>query len=85
MSEHVFLHVARPPHLLVTNVTLIVAAHVVRLGHVVLEVRLVVKLGLASLARERFGLASADLLVGLEVAVGDELLLATLALESLSL
>ena len=80
-----FLHVTRPPHLFVTNVTLMIAANIVALRHVVLVVRLVVKLGFASLARECFRLASADFLVGFQVAVRDKFLFTTLALESLSL
>ena len=85
MSEHVFLHITRPPHLFVTNVALVIAANIVALRHMVLVVRLVVKLRFASLARECFRLASADFLVGFQVAVRDKFLFATLALESLSL
>ena len=85
VSEHVFLHVTRPPHLFVTNVTLMIATNIVALRHVVLVVRLVVKLGFASLARECFRLASADFLVSFQVAVRDKFLFTTLALESLSL
>ena len=85
VSEHVLLHIPRPPHLFVADVALVIATNIVALGHVILVVCLVVKLGLAPLARECFRFASADLLVGFQIAVGDEFLFTTFALESFPL
>ena len=85
VSEHMFPHVTRAPQLFVTNVALVVAAHVVHLGHVVLVVSLVVKLILASLARVGLRFAGAYLQMCLQIAVGYELFFTTLTLESFSL
>ena len=85
VSEHMFPHVTRAPQLFVTNVALVVAAHVVHLGHVVLVVSLVVKLILASLARVGLRFAGTYLQMCLQIAVGYELFFTTLTLESFSL
>ena len=85
MGQHVLLHVPGPPQLFVADLALVVPSHVVSLRQVVLVVRLVVELGLASLAGVRLDDALADLRVSLQVAVADELLLAVLALEPLPL
>ena len=85
VSEHMFPHVTRAPQLFVTNVALVVAAHVVHLGHVVLVVSLVVKLILASLARVGLCFAGAYLQMCLQIAVGYELFFTTLTLESFPL
>ena len=85
MGEHVFLDVPRPPELFVTDLTLVVTAHIVRLGQVVLVVSLVVELRLASLAGVGLDDPLADLRVSLQVAVADELFFAVLTLKPLPL
>ena len=80
-----FPHVSRAPQLFVTNVALVVAAHVVHLGHVVLVVSLVVKLILASLARVGLCFPGTHLQMCLQITVGYELFFTTLTLESFSL
>ena len=85
MSEHVFLHITSPPHLFVTNMTLVITTNIVALGHVVLVVSLVVKFRLTPLACKCFRFTSAYFLVGSQIAIRDELLFATLALESFPL
>ena len=85
MGQHVLLDVPGPPQLFVADLALVVPSDVVSLRQVVLVVRLVVELGLASLAGVGLDDSLADLGVSLQVAVADELLLAVLTLEPLPL
>ena len=85
VCQHVFLHVPGSPQLFVADLTLVVPPNVVGLRQVVLVVRLVVELRLASLAGVGLDHPLADLGVSLQVAVADKLFLAALTLEPLPL
>ena len=85
MGEHVLLHVPGPPELFVADLALVVPAHIVHLGQVILVVGLVIELGLTSLASVGLDHPLAHLGVSLQVAVADELFFAVLTLEPLPL